>query len=211
MASAAVRILHRLYSLRAHPAESRTPRHVAHNARANAGRLLALATMAVLAPWPWLYPAPVAATPVAVAMEWPHEFLGRPLQPLALSPVEQRFADRFPGAIARFSDGERAIVLRHVTAPTRMLHPATDCYRGAGYRVLAQSLEAPLAAPAQARAAALQRCFVAEKAGRKLRVCEKIVDARGVSFTDTSAWYWAAVLGRSHGPWRAVTVAAATP
>ena len=50
-----------------------------------------------------------------------------------MSEVEQRFAARFPGAIARFSDGERVIVLRHVERPTRMLHPAADCFRGLGY------------------------------------------------------------------------------
>ena len=34
-----------------------------------------------------------------------------------------------------------------------------------------------------------------------------IVDAQGASFTDASAWYWAALLGQSQGPWQAVTVA----
>jgi len=40
-----------------------------------------------------------------------------------------------------------------------------------------------------------------------VRVCERIEDARGLAFTDASAWFWAAQLGRSTGPWRAVTVA----
>lgn len=181
----------------------RAPLPATPHPRANAGRLFALATMATLAPWPWLYPTPVAATSSSIAMEWPREFAGRPLQPLALSPVEQRFADRFPGAIGRFTDGERAIVLRHVTAPTRMMHPASDCYRGAGYRIVAQSLEQQ----AWGGETKLQRCFIADKGGRRLRVCERIVDAHGLGFTDTSAWYWAAVTGRSVGPWRAVTVA----
>ena len=49
---------------------------------------------------------------------------------------------------------------------------------------------------------------VAERgSGQKIRVCERIVDAGGVAFTDTSAWYWAAASGRSSGPWQAVTVA----
>ncbi|MBI3897439.1 MAG: exosortase Q [Gammaproteobacteria bacterium] len=158
-------------------------------------------TLAGLTLWPWLQPEPVAAVVPPSAIEWPQEFEGRPLRPLALSAVEQRFADRFPGAIARFTDGERAIVLHHVTAPTRMLHPAADCYRGLGYRVLSSALVQ------DGDASILWRCFVAEKNDQRLRVCERIVDAQGQGFTDASAWYWAAVTGRSHGPWRAITKA----
>lgn len=167
-------------------------------------RVFALATMAGVTLWPWLQPEPVVAMTPSPAIEWPRELDGRALRPLAFSAVEQRFADRFPGSVGRFTDGERAIVLRHVLAPTRMLHPATDCYRGAGYRLLSQSLEQEANAPASR----LVRCFVAEKGGERLRVCENIVDARGQTFTDTSAWYWAAIMGRSPGPWRAVTMAA---
>ncbi|BAU50246.1 exosortase [Sulfurifustis variabilis] len=169
-------------------------------------RLFAFVMLTGLTFWPWLAPQPVIAAAAPPAIEWPRELDGRPLRPLALSAVEQRFADRFPGAIARFTDGEGAIVLRHVTAPTRMLHPAVDCYRGLGYRVGSDTLERA----GDRRSGVpptLWRCLVAEKNGRRLRVCERIVDAHGRGFTDTSAWYWAAVTGRSHGPWRAVTTA----
>ncbi|HET9205271.1 MAG TPA: hypothetical protein VFO28_03465, partial [Burkholderiaceae bacterium] len=53
--------------------------------------------------------------------------------------------------------------------------------------------------------ARLWRCFVAERDGERLRVCERIVDADGQAFVDASSWFWAASLGRSTGPWRAVT------
>lgn len=168
-------------------------------------RLLVLVSLSVVTLWPRLQPAPVMAS-MAAAVEWPREFEGRPLRPLALTAVEQRFAERFPGAIARFSDGEGAVVLRHVTAPTRMLHPATDCYRGVGYRVLSTALEQETDKRTGA-VPKLWRCVVAERNGQRVRVCEHIVDARGRTFTDTSAWYWAAVMGRSEGPWRAVTKA----
>ena len=154
---------------------------------------------------------------------------GAPLRPLALSEVEQRFARRFPGTLARFavglslvetanpgtpfdtpgrtdtgSDGSRVLVLRHVDKPTRMLHPAVDCYQGLGYRIAAQQLELD-------REQNLWRCFEATQnaasGGQRLRVCERIVDAKGQGFTDTSAWYWAAVMGQSQGPWQAITVA----
>ena len=132
--------------------------------------------------------------------ETPQEWQGRALRPLALSPVEQRFAANFPGRIARLTDGEQLLVLRDVSTPTRMLHPATDCYRGLGYRIEQTRLERD----AEAR---LWRCFIAERGGAKTRVCERIVDAKGASFTDTSSWYWAAQLGRSSGPWLAITTA----
>jgi hypothetical protein len=82
-----------------------------------------------------------------------------------------------------------------------MLHPAADCYRALGWRIEQARLERD----AQAR---LWRCFVTDGPGaQKLRVCERIVDAEGTAFTDTSDWYWAALSGRSHGPWQAVTLA----
>lgn len=136
----------------------------------------------------------------AAAPEWPHEWEGRALRPLALSAVEQRFAARFPGHIARLTDGEQVLVMRQVNEPTRMLHPAPDCYRGLGYRLADTRLE-------RDPHARLWRCFSATGDGQTLRVCERIVDAAGQSFTDASSWYWAATLGQSTGPWQALTTA----
>lgn len=130
--------------------------------------------------------------------EWPIELDGQSLQPLALSAVEQRFASRFPGRIGRFRSDAGAVTLRLTDRPTRMLHPAADCYRGLGYRIHDVRLERD----AYAR---LWRCFIAQRGGRVFRVCERIESADGQSFTDTSAWYWAAALGESRGPWLAVT------
>ena len=56
-----------------------------------------------------------------------------------------------------------------------------------------------------AQPALLRRCFVADKDGLRLQVCEHIVDAAGSGYTDTSSWYWAALTGQSQGPWQAVT------
>lgn len=149
-----------------------------------------------------------AAERAAAGHEWPHTFDGRPLRPLALSAVEQRFAASFPGAIGRFSDGERLLVLRSVERPTRMLHPAADCYRGLGYRIADARLE-------QDADGRLWRCFAATRAGQgdatRLRVCERIAGADGRAWTDTSAWFWDALLADkgghdgSSGPWQAVT------
>ncbi len=145
--------------------------------------------------------APAQAAPMSIAHEWPNQWDGAPLRPLALGEVEARFARQFPGQIARLTDGERLFVMRHVTQPTRMLHPAVDCYRALGWRIDKARLERD----AQGR---MWRCFnAARKGSGGLRVCERIEDAKGQFFTDTSAWYWAGASGRSTGPWQAVTVA----
>lgn len=158
--------------------------------------LLLGCTAAPLYAQPGLMPAPRSA------VAWPEQWEGRPLMPLALSPVEKRFAAQFPGAIGRFRDGDRLLVLRHIDAPTRMLHPAADCYRGLGYVISGEHLE-------RDRSARLTRCFVAERNGRRIRVCERIADRDQHIFTDASSWYWAAAMGRSKGPWLAVTTAEA--
>lgn len=141
----------------------------------------------------------VAAAPSGNT-ELPTHWQGQPLRPLALSDVETRFAQRFPGTLSRMTDGTQVLVLRQVNKPTRMLHPAADCYQGLGYSLSAQVLE-------QDREQHLWRCFEAARGGQRLRVCERIVDATGQGFTDASAWYWSAALGQSTGPWQAVTIA----
>jgi hypothetical protein len=164
-----------------------------------AALLLLLAALLPLAP-----PAAPGPGTAAPPVEWPVQWEGRTLRPLATSAVEQRFAARFPGAIARFTDGERVLVLREVRQPTRMLHPAADCFRGLGHRIGAARLEHD----AHGR---LWRCFESTAPdGERLRVCERIEGTDGTSFVDASAWFWAALAGRSSGPWRAVTVVEGT-
>ncbi|HSV34174.1 MAG TPA: hypothetical protein VLI46_01395, partial [Ramlibacter sp.] len=132
------------------------------------------------------------AMPMPQAFELPRQWQGQSLRPLALSDVEQRFARQFPGTLARMTDGHQVLVLRAVHRPTRMLHPAADCYQGLGYAIARQQLQ-------QDGDGRLWRCFDAERGGQRLRVCERIVDAQGAGFTDASAWYWAALLGQSQG------------
>jgi hypothetical protein len=159
--------------------------------------LLALA-LAASALWPLAGRGHAEALHALPAHEWPREIDGAPLRPLALSAVEQRFASKFPGRIGRFEAAGDVWVLRDVARPTRALHPAGDCFRGLGYRIEQTRLHSD----ADAR---LWRCFVAERDGERVRVCERIVDAQGQGFVDASSWFWAAALGRSSGPWRAVT------
>ncbi|MBS1197303.1 MAG: exosortase [Proteobacteria bacterium] len=161
--------------------------------------LAAACSFAVIGLMQALVPENASAHSTENRQEWPNEFEGRPLQPMALSSVEQRFAENFPGAIARFNNQNQIVTLRDVRQPTRKLHPARDCYRGLGYGISEESL--------QESKTGLQRCFIARRGGNALQVCEYIQDKAGHSFTDASSWYWAAVIGDSHGPWRAVTTA----
>ena len=155
---------------------------------------IALAALAAaLAPLLPRREAPPAATP-----NWPAEYEGRRLTPLAPAPEDAALARGFPGRIARFSDGRRQLVLRGVAIPTRQLHPASDCFRALGYTI------AP--APMRMTPAGASSCFEARRGGKAMRVCERISDSRGQSFADASAWYWPALLGSSQGPWLAVTV-----
>ena len=162
--------------------------------------LLALLATCALAPITWPREGLSSVAPEPAATEWPREWKGRPLRPLALDAVEARFAAHFPGRIERLTDDRSVLVWREVRSPTRMLHPAGDCYRGLGYRIA----DARLERDADAK---LWRCFVAARDGRRVRVCERIEDARGNSFSDASSWFWAAQLGHSVGPWHAITVA----
>jgi exosortase/archaeosortase family protein len=146
---------------------------------------------------------PAASAPTIVsdiAPEWPAVWRGAPLRPLALSAVEHRFARGFPGHIARLTNEREVLIWRHVTRPTRMMHPAADCYRAAGWRIAEERLEQD--------SAGRWRCFTARSGrGEALRVCEQITDTAGQTYTDASAWYWSALLGETIGPWQALTVA----
>lgn len=163
--------------------------------------LLLIAAFAAAAAAPLL---PDEAAPSAPAAHWPARFDGRVLAPLAPAPEDARLARNFPGHIRRFTDGRRQVVLRFVTGATRQLHPARDCFEAIGYTIA----PAPMAA---APSGALASCFEASRNGVRVKVCERVTDARGASFPDISSWYWPALLGRSPGPWIAATTVEALP
>ncbi|WP_154668294.1 hypothetical protein [Pseudoduganella violaceinigra] len=130
---------------------------------------------------------------------WPSSFEGRKLTPLPLTAIEERFQQNFPGCVGRFSDGEREIVIRWVDQGTRKLHASGDCFKANGYEITAQ--------PVEIHAEERWSSFIASRSGKQLAVRERIVDASGGQWSDVSAWYWAAMLGQTNGPWWAFTVA----
>ena len=162
-----------------------------------------LATMLLAAIAPLFASHPRGTAPNAAALPpWPHEFEGRPLVPVALTSEQSRLLADFPGAAARFSDGERDILVRWVTQPTRRRHPAEDCYRGWGFEVAASKIRSD-------RDGRHWRCFDVTRDGNTRHVCEQISDSEGKDYTDVSSWYWNATLQRTAAPWLVVTVAGA--
>jgi hypothetical protein len=131
---------------------------------------------------------------------WPARFEGRELRELPLTPREIAFTRDFPGRVGRFSDGEREIIVRFVDAPTRRLHPAADCLRGAGFAIT------PLPGRRDA-SGALMSCFRARLNRDSMTVCELVRDEHGTSWPDVSAWYWTALFGGDRGPWWSFVVA----
>jgi hypothetical protein len=132
---------------------------------------------------------------------WPSTFQGKPVSPIAFSAREKRFLQDFPGQMAKFSDGEREILIRRVDTPTRKLHPSWHCFRGYGFDITAQPLW-------RDENGQLWNCFLAHKKGHEqLLVKERIVDSLGHSWPDVSAWYWDSIWGRTQGPWQAFTIA----
>jgi hypothetical protein len=165
--------------------------------RVSVGVFLVACGLAALVPLPGARSAPAST---AEFPGRPSHFEGRPLRELSLGPTEKRFAIDFPGRIGRFTDGEREVVIRWVSSETRKLHPAVDCFRGVGYSVT----PTPLSIDA---AGSRWGTFVATRGDERLEVRERVYDASGHHWTDVSAWYWAAALGKSDGPWWAITVA----
>jgi len=125
---------------------------------------------------------------------WPAHYEGRELTEMPLSPREEAFLRGFPGRVGRFSDGWREIIIRRVDEPTRRLHSAADCLRGAGYAVT------PLPARKDASGAAMG-CMRASRDKDAIAVCEVIRDGSGGSWPDVSEWFWNALPGTARGPW----------
>jgi len=153
---------------------------------------------------PWLAPHLDRDLPGWSAEEeafpgWPSTWEGAPLQALPLSEREKEFEKDFPGRLGHFSDGRKQFVLRWVSSLTRKLHPASDCFRGAGYVIR----------PSAIHVDARDRhwgCFHATRGEERLNVCELLFDDDGRSWPDVSSWYWAAVTNGGSGPWWAATV-----
>ncbi|MEM7147603.1 MAG: hypothetical protein AAF591_20990 [Verrucomicrobiota bacterium] len=137
---------------------------------------------------------------------WPESFEGRNLVQYDLSEREAAFAESFPGKVGLFGSdgeagmGEKRVIMRWVQVPTRRLHSSGDCLRAMGYAIEPGKIM---------RDGRGQRwaTFLARKDGSVMKVRERFYTAKGgEEWTDVSAWFWAAAMGRTEGPWWGVTV-----
>ena len=169
------------------PVRKRRPLHIPRSA--------ALMLLLVAAAGPFMRSEPLnMGTKVIPEARWPTEFDKHPAQQLALEAKERRFVESFPGEVRKYSVAGGEMIVRAVSTPTRKLHPAADCLRAVGFSV----------SPAKAEltaAGTIRGCVEAVGPSGRYRVCEHIEDARGVTFSDVSSWYWAAMMGDSVGPW----------
>lgn len=131
--------------------------------------------------------------------DWPAMMEGVSLVRQPLSPHEEGFARAFPGSIAKFAWGDAEVILRRTRKPTRMMHPAADCLRAAGFVIH----EEPVFRDADGR---LWGASTARRDGRIWRVHERYVSANGKDRTDASSWYWQALLESGGGPWTGITI-----
>ena len=165
----------------------------ARDVKAHSGVFLLALALASAAP---LFPRPTLSgngTPASFP-GWPAEFEGAALARMAPGREDAWFTRDFPGKVARFSARDRQIVVRWVSSPTRRLHPASQCFTGAGYAVT----PAPMA---RSRDGALMSCFTARRGVEALKVCEQLRDDAGRSWPDVSAWYWHALTSPAGGAW----------
>jgi len=142
------------------------------------------------------------AAHVAPAFEqvaWPLELEGKQLQMIELSGAEKGFIADFPGAVGRFTDGSREVIVRILDHETRKLHPAADCLKGAGYRVKPMPLFVDREGRNWGRVEAARGRLTIE-------VREIIIDSRGNTWHDASSWFWACILNKAHGPFTAYVV-----
>lgn len=192
--------LHRRFPARR--VEKVAPRARHHLPRAGFALLAASAIAAAGVP----LRAGAAATTEKSEVAWPVQWNGLDLVPVALTEHEKSFAASFPGSIAVFRTSEgpfsKRLILRHVERATRKLHSSADCLRAAGCTLEEEPDETC------ANGERWSVWTATAPGGGSFRVRERLhetADPRR-QWTDVAGWFWSASLGRSEGPWRAVTV-----
>jgi exosortase/archaeosortase family protein len=170
----------------------------------------------------WTTGASAAAVAARSRVAWPESWEGRALVPVNASAETENFWRGFPGEYREFlivpeerdetpGPYDRA-VLRFTREATRRLHPAEDCFRGAGYRIKSLPLELD---GGNIRWSG----FECEKSGARYRVRQCVISVPGndlsnldalirgaVSWPDVSSWYWDTARPFSDAPPTAVAI-----
>jgi hypothetical protein len=130
---------------------------------------------------------------------WPSQLDGRPLTRLADTPEELRFYAAQPTRHARFSDGQRVVLMSWADASIEGFHLAGPCFAAFGFQL--QQL-----APRSSDGAPAESCFRATRGGVAQRVCEHIRDGEGRTFASMEAWHLAQLLGSTEPPYLGVSI-----
>lgn len=159
---------------------------------------------------PWLANADSgnasAAEESTIFPGWPESWDGCDLVSVELADHERSFAKNFPGQVAVFRTTEgpwsRRLIIRWITAPTRMLHSSADCLRAEGFE-----LERVWEIRSDDERWATWTAYLPER-NAAFRVRERLwSDADPATvWTDVSAWFWDAAFRGESGPWWAVTL-----
>jgi exosortase/archaeosortase family protein len=145
----------------------------------------------------WTTGAGTNAAAAQSRVVWPKSWEGRTLVPVRASAETENFWRGFPGEYREFLIApEGRVVLRFAREATRRLHPAEDCFRGAGYKINPMPLESD---GENIRWSA----FECEKSGIRYKVRQCVISAQGedlsnleaslptaTSWPDVSSWYW---------------------
>lgn len=126
---------------------------------------------------------------------WPSQLDGRPLTRLPDTPEEIRFYAEQPTRHARFSDGQRIVLMRWADERVEGFHLAGPCFEAFGFEL--QEL------PARA---ASESCFRAQRGDVVQRVCEHIRDGQGRTYASMRAWRLAQALRTTEPPYLGVSV-----
>ncbi len=165
-------------------------------------------TMAILSMVAMVLPTTIGSheeDPVAsdnAQINWPEKIDGKVLKEVPVYNENKKlksFLADFPGQVKVFNDGKRIYIIRYVRKTTRKLHPASDCYRAAGYKVEYQPMIIKSAGEHWSS-------FKASRADREVMVRERITDSLGNQWTEPSAWYWSALKNETKAPWWGITV-----
>lgn len=130
---------------------------------------------------------------------WPTTLLGAPLYEVGLKPEEAIWAKGFPGRIGRFTDGSKEIVIRWVNGATRSLHPTSDCMKAMGYSITPKRVR-------RDATGSFWNCIEASKVSRRMTVCEQVRDDQNHSWSDTSSWFWDALLNMRKTNYWAISI-----
>jgi hypothetical protein len=130
---------------------------------------------------------------------WPAELDGRALTRLPDTTDELRVYARLSVRHARFSDGQRIVLMRWTDERVEGFHLAATCYESFGF-ALSEARERT------GFAGRPETCFRARRGHQTRHVCEHILGGNGRVFANLESWHIARLLGTTAPPYWGISV-----